>query len=255
MSALIALAALATATQADAADDALLRDAPVAVGDAPFWAEEFNAPIPADRWLCDRSSAYEYGDHNPKDSKLDWLDCSQVTVDSGLATFTAQPGPHTLESGKQAWNAGLLTTEGSAEGFRVQTGDYIETRVRLPSGEGAWPALWTWKDGGNEIDSFEYHPDNPNLLELTNHVNPSYKYHTDDQAIAPETWVTLGTKYGADSVTWYVNGVEVFSDHTGVGTSWSAYLILNLSVYSGVHHPGPGTGPLTFSADYVRVYR
>ncbi|WP_369389281.1 hypothetical protein AB5J72_18010 [Streptomyces sp. CG1] len=33
----------------------------------------------------------------------------------GTATFTARPGPHTLENGLQALETGLITTEGSRE--------------------------------------------------------------------------------------------------------------------------------------------
>ncbi|MBO1416824.1 glycoside hydrolase family 16 protein [Streptomyces sp. FH025] len=227
-------------------------------GKSLTWSDEFNGPINwGQRWVGDKSTAYKYGNHNPDDNKLDWLNRNNVTVANGVATFTATPGGPALENGKQSWNTGLLTTEGSAEGFQVKTGDYAETRVKLPAGSGAWPALWTWKNGNGEIDSFEYHPDNPNLLELTNHVNPgNAKYYTDASAIAKGQWVTIGTYYGANSVDWYVNGVKVFSDGKGVGANWSAYLILNLSVCAGQYHPGPqGTTPITFAADYVRVYR
>jgi beta-glucanase (GH16 family) len=137
----------------------------------------------------------------------------------------------------------------------VKTGDYIETRVKLPSELGAWPALWTWRDGGHEVDSFEYHPDNPNLLELTNHVKPAQRYWDSKGAAKPGEWVVIGTHYGADSVGWYINGVDVFEDHVGVGQDWSAYLILNLSICSGTFHPGPNAKSVSFAADYVRVYR
>ena len=137
------------------------------------WSDEFTNPITwGPRWVGATTSAYQYGNHNPNDNKLDWLSTTDVAVANGVATLTAQPSPHTLENGKQAWTTGLLTTEGSTEGFQVKTNDYVETRVQLPTGTGAWPALWTWQNGDDEIDSFEYHPDNPNLLELTNHVNP-----------------------------------------------------------------------------------
>ncbi|MFI7414726.1 beta-glucanase [Streptomyces sp. NPDC049627] len=223
----------------------------------PVWSEEFDAPIDwGSTWVGDRSSAYRYCDHNPDDNKLDWLDPGCVTVSGGVATFTAAPADRTLENGRQAWRTGLLTTEYSAEEFRVRTGDYVETRVKLPSGTGAWPALWTWKDGGNEVDSFEYHPDNPNLLELSNHVTFSSAYHTDADTIAPDRWVTIGTRYGERSVEWYVNGACVCSDGTGVGADWSAYLILNLSVCAGRYHPAPcDPAPLTFAVDHLRVYR
>ncbi|WP_441249118.1 glycoside hydrolase family 16 protein [Kitasatospora sp. McL0602] len=226
-------------------------------GKALTWSDEFNSAVSwGDRWVGDQSTAYKYGNHNPDDNKLDWLNKSNVSVANGVATFTATPSSHTLENGKQAWDTGLLTTEGSKEGFQVKTGDYAETRVKLPAGSGAWPALWTWKNGNGEIDSFEYHPDNPNLLELTNHVKSGLKYYTDANAVGADKWVTIGTYYGANSVDWYVNGVKVFSDGTGVGTNWSAYLILNLSVGAGQYHPGPsGSAPITMAADYVRVYR
>ncbi|MFF4339196.1 hypothetical protein ACFY00_04545 [Kitasatospora sp. NPDC001540] len=247
---------LTVADAAPAAPAAPAVPAP-AQGKALTWAEEFSGPIAwGSKWTGDRSSAYRYGTHNPDDNKLDWLAPSAVTVSGGVATFTATPSAHTLENGKQAWDTGLLTTEYSQDGFQVRTGDYIEARVKLPSGTGAWPALWTWKDGNNEIDSFEYHPDNPNLLELSNRIRSGLDYHTDANAIAPDRWVTVGTYYGADSVDWYVNGAKVFSDGTGVGANWSAYPILNLSLSAGQYHPAAsGSAPIAFSADYLRVYR
>ncbi|WP_354643250.1 glycoside hydrolase family 16 protein [Kitasatospora camelliae] len=226
-------------------------------GKALTWSEEFDGAVAyGSKWTGERSSAYRYANHNPDDNKLDWLTTGGVSVADGVATFTAKPSAHILENGKQAWDTGLLTTEYSSQGFQVKTGDYAETRVRMPAGTGAWPALWTWKNGGSEIDSFEYHPDNPNLLEMTNHVKSGSKYVTDANAVAKDKWVTIGTYYGTNSVDWYVNGVKVFSDGTGVGATWSAYLILNLSLSAGQYHPAPsGSTPITFAADYVRVYR
>ena len=226
-------------------------------GKSLTWSDEFNAPIAwGSRWVGTTSTAFQYGNHNPNDNKLDWLDQNAVSVANGVATFTATPSSHTLENGKQAWTTGQLTTEGSTGGFQVKTGDYAETRVKLPSASGAWPALWTWKNGNGEIDSFEYHPDNPNLLELSNHVKTAHDYYTNASTVGPDKWVTIGTYYGANSVDWYVNGVKVYSDGTGVGANWSAYLNLSLSVSAGQYHPGPsGTAPISFAADYVRVYR
>ncbi|MGF1427714.1 glycoside hydrolase family 16 protein [Kitasatospora sp. LaBMicrA B282] len=229
-------------------------------GQSLIWSDEFNGPLDSGKWNDTSSSSYQYGTHNPNDNKLDWIDPADVSVANGVATFTAQPSSNTLENGKQAWTTGLLTTEGSGQGFQVKTGDYAEARVQLPSAPGAWPALWTWQSNGspagnNEIDSFEYHPDNPNLLELTNHVNFAQKYWTDAGNVQAGQWVTIGTYYGANSVDYYVNGVKVFSDNTGVGANFSAYLILNLSISAGQYHPAPsGSAPISFAADYVRVY-
>ncbi|GAA1118430.1 hypothetical protein [Kitasatospora arboriphila] len=226
-------------------------------GGSLVWSEEFDGSIAwGSKWVGDRSSAYRYGDHNPDDNKLDLLNPGAVETIDGVAVFTATRSEQRLENGRRAWETGLLTTEGSDEGFRVHAGDYVETKVQLPEGAGAWPALWTWRNGGSEVDSFEYHPDNPHLLELTNHVRRGAKYYTDADAVAPGKWVTIGTRYGTNSVDWYVNGERVWSDGRGVGQRWSAYLILNLSVVAGKYHPGPeGAEPITAAADYVRVYR
>lgn len=225
-------------------------------GKTEVFSEDFNGPVSASVWNDTGSSAYANWNNNPGDDKLDWITPSAVSVSNGVATFTATPSTNTLSTGQKAWNTGLLTTESTTQGFQVQTGDYAETKVQLPSGTGAWPALWTWKNGGNEIDSFEYHPDNPNLLEFTNHVRSGGDYYTDASTVAPGKWVTIGTYYGANSVDWYVDGVKVYSDGTGVGSTWSAYLILNLSVVAGQYHPAPsGSSPIVFSADYVHIWR
>jgi beta-glucanase (GH16 family) len=230
--------------------------APVGTGSLVF-DEEFNNPIAwGTRWVGDATSAYRYGDHNPGDDKLDWLTPSAVSVTNGLATFTARPGSRTLENGRRSWDTGLLTTEGSAENFMVRAGDYVETRVKLPTAVGAWPALWTWHNGTNEIDSFEYHPDNPNLLELTNGLRHAAFSYRDPAVIRPGGWATIGVRYGETCNDWYVDGIKVFSDHTGTGSGWTAYLILNLSVEAGRYHQSPADlDPVTYSADYVRVWR
>ncbi|EST35495.1 glycoside hydrolase family 16 protein [Streptomyces roseochromogenus] len=225
-------------------------------GKSVVWAEHFEHPLSRDRWNSAGTSAYQYYTHNPNDDKLDWIHADKVTVANNIVTFTAVPGNETLENGKKAWNTGLITTEGTLEAFEVRANDYVETLVQMPAELGAWPALWTWRDGDNEVDNFEYHPDNPNLLEFTNHVRFGQDYYTNAQAVAPLVWVTIGTLYGATSVDWYINGTRVFSDGTGVPASWTAFLILNLSVCAGAFHPTPiPPGPLVFRADYIQVWR
>ncbi|RAJ46240.1 hypothetical protein K353_00617 [Kitasatospora sp. SolWspMP-SS2h] len=219
--------------------------------------EEFSSPPALGTvWNSSTTSAYRYGNHNPDDDKLDWLQPGALSSRSGANTFTATPGTNLLENGDRSWDTGLLTTEGTQQGFQVRPGDYAEVRIQLPGGNGAWPALWTWKDGGNEIDSFEYHPDNPNLLELSNRINSAGTYYTDADAIRPGAWVSIGVHYGASNNDWYVNHELVFSDHTGTGPNWSAYLIFNLSICAGSWHPAPSdTDPISTAADYLRVWR
>ncbi|MFF4895069.1 beta-glucanase [Streptomyces sp. NPDC001068] len=185
----------------------------------------------ARQWVAGRSWAYpDGGPTNPGDNKLDHLTADPSYSRTGTFRATRRSDGY--------WNTGLLTTEGSVEGFQVRTGDQLRARVLLPTGLGAWPAIWTWRDGGNEVDVFEYHPDNPDLLELTNHVRQGHTY-LHHPAVRPGGVVDLGVTFGRRSVVWTLNGAQVFADGRGVGSGWSAYLIVNLSVCAGRYHPRP----------------
>ncbi|MGW5848910.1 beta-glucanase [Streptomyces sp. NPDC055254] len=212
----------------------------------PVFTADFGS---ASQWVAGRSWAYPGGGPtNPGDNKLDHLVADPAYSRSG--TFRATRCP----DGK--WDAGLLTTEGSDQGFMARTGDTLEARVRLPVEIGAWPAIWTWLDGGNEIDVFEYHPDNPDLLELSNHVRGGGHYHRDP-SIRPGAWVDLGVDFGARSVVWRVNGRQVHADRRGVGLRWRAYLIVNLSVSAGRYHPAPDAdvSRMSYEVSALSVYR
>lgn len=201
------------------------------------------------QWVAGRSWAYpDGGPVNPGDNKLDHLTDDPAYSRGGVFRATPRQDGY--------WDCGLLTTEGSDEGFRVRTGDVLEARVKLPGQRGAWPAIWTWRDGGQEIDVFEYHPDNPDLLELSNHVREAHRYHRDP-VIRPGAWIDLKVEFGRGSVVWWVNGSRVFGDGKGVGRAWSAYLIVNLSVCAGRYHPAPEPGitELSYEVSRLRVYR
>ncbi|MFE0704173.1 beta-glucanase [Streptomyces sp. NPDC058872] len=202
-----------------------------------------------EQWVAGHSWAYPGGGpRNPGDNKLDHLVEDPAYSRSGTFRATRRSDGY--------WNAGLLTTEGSAQGFLVRTGDVLEARVRLPVETGAWPAIWTWLDGGQEIDVFEYHPDNPDLLELSNRVRNRYHYFRDP-AVRPGAWIDLRVEFGARSVVWWVNGVRAFDDRRGVGRSWRAHLIVNLSVCAGRYHPAPDqeVSEMSYEVTELRVYR
>ncbi|MFF2095795.1 beta-glucanase [Streptomyces sp. NPDC058202] len=201
------------------------------------------------QWVAGRSWAYpDGGPVNPGDDKLDHLVTDPAYCRTGVFRATRRSDG--------AWDAGLLTTEGSEDAFMVRTGDVLEARVRLPTALGAWPAIWTWRDGGQEIDVFEYHPDNPDLLELSNHVRSAHHYYRDE-AVRPGAQVDLVVEFGAHRVVWWVNGVRAFADRRGVGRHWEAHLIVNLSVCGGRYHPppAPDVAEMDFAVDGLLVRR
>ncbi|MFC8508014.1 beta-glucanase [Streptomyces sp. NPDC057411] len=202
-----------------------------------------------DQWVAGRSWAYPNGGPvNPGDNKLDHLVEDPAYSRTGLFRATRRRDG--------LWDTGLLTTEGSPQGFEVRTGDALEARVRLPEETGAWPAIWTWRDGGQEVDVFEYHPDNPDLLELSNHVRGTYHYHRSP-AVRPGATIGLRVEFGARSVVWHLDGEEIFADHRGVGHAWHAALIVNLSVCAGRYHPAPDadTTEMSYEVQELRVFR
>jgi hypothetical protein len=212
----------------------------------PVFVADFTSET---QWVAGRSWAYpDGGPVNPGDNKLDHLVADPAYSRSGVFRATRRADG--------LWDAGLLTTEGSREAFEVRAGDILEARVRLPEEIGAWPAIWTWRDGGQEIDVFEYHPDNPDLLELSNRVRGRHHYHRHPD-VRPGGEVRLRTQFGARSVVWWVDGARVFSDGVGVGRHWHAYLIVNLSVCAGRYHPAPDpdANEMSYEVSELRVLR
>ena len=227
---------------------------PVAFGD------EFDTLSLGSRWGYS-TTAYQYGTRNPNYYKRDYVTPAAMKIENGQMVMTA------TQRDSFYWNTGLLTTEPSStggNGFRVKAGDFVVNRVMLPVGNtGAWPGLWTWDGPDAEVDVFEWHSDNPDLLEFTTHLrddSPNH-YHTDANLIGPGKYVWIGTKLGATNNTWYVgstleNMQPIWSDGVGMGTT-QPYLIANLSLNSGPYHTSPSStgGPITYKIDSVRVYR
>jgi hypothetical protein len=231
-----------------------------AAGKTLAFADDFDTLDigPGQTWAW-RTSSYEFGDHNPNWYKRDWITPSAMTAADGTLTITA------TRKDTFYWCTGLLTTEDTmgvgGNGFRVRAGDFLVNHVMLPTGNtGSWPGLWTWDGAGGELDVFEWHDDNPNLLEFTNHVRSGSNYYTNPTLAAPGEWVWIGTQLGISNDTWYVGDTlddmqPVYSDGTGIGDA-QPFIIANLSLNNSTWHSEPvGDAPITYRLDTVRVYR
>lgn len=206
-----------------------------------------------------QSAAYANCTDNPNSWKLDRLTTDALSTAAGHLTITAT---HRADGN---WNTGLLTTGDSCgtggSGTEVRTGDLVTVHVRLPAADtAAWPCLWTWRNGGQELDLFEWYADHPDRIEFVNHVRSGSTVYSGPD-IGPERWVYVAVRLGADNDTWYVGPapdrlVPVWSDGSGVGPDFSAYLILNLSIGDGTFHsPAARTDPVTMEVDLLSVER
>lgn len=187
-----------------------------------------SAPFTSNNWTFGRTSAFPGPDasgtqRNPTDGKLDCLN-PKWSAPTGT-TFQA------VRSGS-CWNADLATSK-----VLVKTGDKITYNVTPQAQKGSWPAIWTWKDGGNELDLFEYHGDFPKQVEFANHVTHQSTYRQNVTPGGPyQVTVTLGTK----AVTWQSKSGYVMYTAKGLPANWSSYLIVSMSVDNGMYSAAQG---------------
>lgn len=192
-----------------------------------------------------------------------------VVVEAGMLKITA------LKENFQGsgYTSARLLTQGK---FQKKFGRF-EARMKLPWGQGIWPAFWMlgddkegtliWPQLG-EIDIMEYRGQNPTVVLGSVHgpgysggeaVGKSYtllddRFDTDFHIFGIE-WVPGYINYYVDDVLYNqitpadVDGEWVFDDN-------EFYILINLAVGgSFVGSPNQNTVfPQTLLVDYVRVY-
>jgi len=242
------------------------------------WADEFTgpagaAPDPA-TWRPDTggdgwgNSEREYYTADPANAALDGAGHLAITARRDAT------GTHTCWYGPCAYTSARLTTLGT---FTQQYGR-IDARIRLPQGQGIWPAFWMlgannaavgWPNAG-EIDVMEnigqdmrtvhgsLHGPGPGYADNANTAAyrlPPGQSFADDFHVFTITWAQ-------DTISWYVDGhryqTRTPADAGPGGWVFNSpfYLLLNLAV--GGTWPGdPDAGtdfPQTMLVDYIRVY-
>ena len=194
---------------------------------------------------------------------------NNVTVSNGVLDLQARKETAVAWNGKTyGYTSGMVSSGGRsgqvAPGFTYKYG-YAEARVKIPAGQGLWPAFWTLPSDYSwppEIDAMEILGDTPNVTHMT--------YHYTDASGAqkgPGTswtgadfsadWHVFGVDWQPDAIVWYVDGIERarFTDASAI-TAKPQYLLLNLAV--GGNWPGPPSAstafPTDYLVDYVRVW-
>lgn len=163
------------------------------------------------------------------------------------------------------------------KGFMAAKPGRVEARIRIPSGQGLWPAFWMlgdshpqtpWPQSG-ELDIMENHGSNARSISSAIH-GPGYSGNTP----FVKAFTLSGTSFADDfhtfAVEWDATRVRFFADDTMYqevlraeverAGPWvfdqSFYVILNLAV-GGQFDGDPASDavlPATMLVDYVRVF-
>ncbi|HRI16225.1 MAG TPA: glycoside hydrolase family 16 protein [Verrucomicrobiota bacterium] len=241
-----------------------------------IWADEFNqadgtAPAPA-RWVFDLGGG-------------GWGNNELQTYTSRRENSRIERGQLVIEALREKFNG----TDGKPRDFtsaRLKTlGKFaftygrVEARIKVPRGQGIWPAFWMmgtnaatagWPSCG-EIDVLENIGREPTTVHGTVH-GPGYsgakgigeKYQLPDGAAFADDFHVFSLEWSKDSLRWFVDGnafFEVTPAKLPAGAKWvfdhPQFLLLNLAV--GGNWPGAPNAntqlPQRLSVDYVRVYR
>lgn len=191
-----------------------------------------------------------------------------VKVENGMLKITARQESYL---GSSYTSARILT-----KGKFAQKYGRFEARIKMPYGQGIWPAFWllgdnsdvvTWPQCG-EIDIMEFRGQAPTVNNGSLHgpgysgANAITKSYTLQNDRFDTDFHIFGIEWGPDYINYYVDDVLYNQITPGnANGQWvfdhPFYIIINLAVGgSFVGPPNSQTSfPQTMLVDYVRVYQ
>lgn len=240
------------------------------------WSDEFNGPdgTPPDpaKWTVIQNDSgfgnreLEYYTTRP----------SSVRLEKGYLVITARKETYTGPDGQtREYTSGRLQTAGH---FEQQYGRF-EARIKVPKGQGLWPAFWMLGDdvaargwpACGEMDIMENIGSEPSKIHGTLH-GPRYSgdnpltgaYTLSAPAQFGDGFHVFAIEWEPTEVRFYVDGVLYETqtvDSIPSDKHWAFdhpfFILLNLAV--GGFWPGNPNAttpfPATMLVDYVRVYK
>lgn len=261
----LALLALAACTNPSASPSAV-------------WNDEFDGPAGASfdraKWVAD-TGGLGFGN---QERQFYTTRAENVALDGdGHLVITARAEPPS--SGYQCWYGGCryTSTRLKTKGLFEQAYGRFEARIRIPRGQGIWPAFWMlggdideigWPKSG-EIDIMENIGREPAIAHGTLH-GPGYSgaegiggADTLPSGAYADNFHVFAVAWRPDEIRWFVDGRQyhrMTPADLPPGTKWvfahPFFLLLNLAV--GGAWPGDPDASTVFPqqlvVDYVRVY-
>jgi beta-glucanase (GH16 family) len=181
------------------------------------------------------------------------------TVSNGVLNIQAAATPSNLSSAVQGslYTSGMLNTYHSFS----QTYGLFEAKMKLPAGQGLWPAFWLLNENGQwppEIDVMENLGNNTNTAYTTVHSSTLTNGYEAlaDPVNNTTAWHTYAVDWEPDYTTFYIDGKLVDKVATPSDMNSPMYMILNLAV--GGYWPGDANSstplPANMQVAWVKAY-
>lgn len=238
------------------------------------FSDEFdgNGAIDGSKWTFDLGTGADRGIPGWGNNELQYYTDRQenVKVEDGMLHITARQENF---QGSGYTSARILT-----KGLFDQSYGRFEARIKLPFGQGIWPAFWMLGDDQDgsiiwpqigEIDIMEYRGQEPNVIHGSVH-GPGYsagqavtrKYTLPNARFDSEFYV-FAVEWGPDYIDYFVDDLKYFTITPDmVNGEWvfndnPFHIILNIAVGGSFVGPPNNSTPFpqTMLVDYVRVYQ
>lgn len=240
---------------------------PSADPDIPFtlvWEENFDGEtLDMDIWNFELGDGCDQGICGWGNQELQRYTDSNHSLSDGILTINIEKG--------NFYTSTRITTKGKKE---FQYGK-VEARMKLPQGDGLWPAFWMlgndiddagWPDCG-EIDIMEYVGRMPGVVHHSLHTRSSHgaTINTKKVIVAnpEEEFHIYGMEWSSKAIDFYVDGELKYTYAPGTTNNdyWPFdkpfYFLLNAAVGGGFG--GAVTTdeifPQQFQIDYIKVYQ
>jgi len=230
------------------------------------WSDEFDGPegtgVDLTKWV-------------PETGGGGWGNSEIEYYTDRAANAYLQSGSLVIQANRETYgNRGFTSARLKTQGKFSQKYGRIEARIKLPQGQGMWPAFWMLGDdfpqvgwpACGEIDIMENIGKEPSTVHGTIH-GPGYSLAAADYKLAggqkfADDFHIFAIEWDADVIRWYADG-NLFVTHTPAdlgGKKWvydhPFFIILNVAV--GGNWPGLPDATTVFPqkmlVDYVRVY-
>ena len=232
------------------------------------WSDEFDGDtLDLNNWTYEIGDGCDRGICGWGNQELQSYQEENTTVSDGTLKITARP--------EVAGNSSYTSSRLISRNKQDFTYGRIEARIKVPGGNGTWPAFWMlstdevyggWPQSG-EIDIMEYVGKEPNQVLGTIHYGKPYplnRYNTgriDFDSPLYDDFHEFAVEWEEDTIRWMVDDI-LFHTQTPSdlnGENWpfdqDFFIILNLAVGGTLGGAvDPAAFPATMEVDYVRVY-